>query len=96
MARVLHLQSNLDYYRPTDFFLRRGIRERANLRYLRQAIERFRPDVAMVWGMWHLSHALPFWIERLMPGRVAYYISSYWPTDTNPRSSTGACLPATP
>jgi len=86
VARVLHLQSDLDYYRPADFFLRRAARERANLRYLREAIDRLRPDVAMVWGMWNLSHAVPFWLERLMPGRVAYYISSYWPADADPHS----------
>jgi glycosyltransferase involved in cell wall biosynthesis len=83
VTRVLHLQADLNYYQPADFFLKRGFRERANLRHLRETLDRFRPDVTMAWGMWNLSRALPFWAERLMPGRVTYYISSYWPADVD-------------
>lgn len=86
ITRLLHLEADLHYYQPADFFLKRGFRERANLKYLTATIERVKPDVAMVWGMWNLSHAVPFWAERLLPDRVAYYVSSYWPADTDPHT----------
>jgi glycosyltransferase involved in cell wall biosynthesis len=86
VTRVLHLQSDVDYYRPSDFFLRRPRQERENIQALRESIARVSPDVLMVWGMWHLSHNLPYWAERWMPGRVAYFISNYWPVDVDPHT----------
>jgi glycosyltransferase involved in cell wall biosynthesis len=83
VTRVLHLQSDVSYYRPSDFFLRRRRQERENIQALRAAIARFSPDVLMVWGMWNLSHNLPYWAEQWMPGRVAYFVSNYWPADTD-------------
>jgi glycogen(starch) synthase len=83
VIRRLHLQANVNYYRPSDFFLKRTHQERSNERELRLAIDQLGPDLVVVWGMWNLSRNLPYWAEQWMPGRVAYYISSYWPMDTD-------------
>lgn len=87
VTRTLFLQADIDYYRPQDFFLRRAAREQFNVRELRTALDTIQPDVVMVWGMWNLSQWLPFWAERWMPGRVAYFISNYWPIDTDPHTA---------
>ena len=47
------------------------------------ALDASHPDVVLVWGMWNLSLNLPYWAENLLPGRVAYYLSSYWPIDVD-------------
>jgi glycogen(starch) synthase len=87
VTRALHLQTDNSYYRPIDFFLRRPNQERENIEALRETIDQFSPDILMVWGMWNLSHNLPYWAERWMPGRVAYFISNYWPVDTDPHTA---------
>jgi glycogen(starch) synthase len=81
VTRTLFLQTNNDYYRPWDFFFRRSMQEAHNKRELEKMITTFQPDLVMVWGMWNLSHFLPYWAEQWMPGRVAYFISNYWPQD---------------
>jgi glycosyltransferase involved in cell wall biosynthesis len=81
VLRSLHLQANVHYYRPADFFLKRSAQEQANARALRRAIDQFSPHLIMIWGMWNLSRNLPYWAEQWMPGRVAYYIASTWPID---------------
>ncbi|MGD2158109.1 MAG: glycosyltransferase family 4 protein [Anaerolineales bacterium] len=87
VTRSLHLQADITYYRPNDFFLKRPGQLRANLRELKKSIDQFHPEVILVWGMWNLSLKLPYWAERLMPGRVAYFIASYWPMDLDPHTS---------
>jgi glycogen(starch) synthase len=79
VIRSLHLQANVNHYRPTDFFLKRPAQERDNARTLRMAIDGFSPHLVMVWGMWNLSRNLPYWAEQWMPARVAYYVASTWP-----------------
>ncbi|MBE2224179.1 MAG: glycosyltransferase family 4 protein [Anaerolineae bacterium] len=79
--RVLFLETDNDYYRPLDFFLRHSSQEASNINELRRKIDEVQPDFVMVWGMWNLSHFLPFWAEQWLPGRVAYFISNYWPAD---------------
>ncbi len=83
VTRSLHLQSDIAYYRPSDFFLRRRRQEQANQEALQRKIQEFGPDVIMVWGMWNLSHFLPYSAEQWLPGRVAYFVSNYWPTDVD-------------
>lgn len=85
--RVLYLQSDLSYYRPTNFFVKRPLQDKQNIRILRQTIDRFQPELIMVWGMWNLSKFLPYWAEKWMPGRVAYFISNYWPRDVDPHTA---------
>ncbi len=86
VTRSLYLQADISYYHPVDFFLRRPNQEQANIQALRRMIDEFQPDVVMVWGMWNLSHTLPYWAEQWMPGRVAYFISNYWPADPDPHT----------
>ena len=86
VSRVLHLQSDINYYHPTSFFLKRASQEEDNIHTLKKIIDQFQPDVLLVWGMWNLSLNLAYEGERLMPGRVAYFISSYWPMDEDPHS----------
>ena len=62
------------------FFTRRGRNERRNLAILREMLAEFQPDAVMVWGMWNLHRSLPALAERLLPGRVVYYLADYWPT----------------
>jgi len=79
VTRALHLQADIHYYRPLDFFLRRPWQERANLRALRDALDIFQPDMVFVWGMWNLSPCVAYWAEQWMLGRVAYAVAGYWP-----------------
>lgn len=81
VQRTLYLMTNLDYYAPLHFLRHWHAEEAHNRRELLRAINTIRPDVVLVWGMWNLSLSLPYWAEKLLPGRVAYYVSSYWPTD---------------
>src|SRR5690349_13684922 len=78
--RLLHLEGDLAYYRPVDFFTRWQKQHRENLNFLERTVKEFAPDLIFVWGMWALSKALPAMAERLLPGRVVYYLSDYWPS----------------
>jgi glycogen synthase len=78
--RLLHLEGDLDYYQPLHFFTTWKKQHRENLLFLKRTVQRFAPDLIFVWGMWALSKALPALIEQLLPGRVVYYLSDYWPS----------------
>lgn len=77
--RLLHLEGDLAYYQPLDFFKSWKKQHRENLASLERIIREFAPDLIFVWGMWALSKALPALAEQLLPGRVVYYLSDYWP-----------------
>lgn len=81
VSRTLHLMTDIHYYKPLDFFFKLPRQEKENLAELKNAMEVFKPDVVMFWGMFAMSHNLPYWAEQWMPGRVTYYMASYWPTD---------------
>jgi len=87
VIRTLHLEADLNYYHPGDYFFSRSSREHFNILELRTVLQEFSPDVAVVWGMYLLSVNLPYWLEQWMPGRIVYYIASYWPKDQDPHSS---------
>jgi glycosyltransferase involved in cell wall biosynthesis len=78
--RLLHLQNGLLYYEPIGFFRDRGRNEAANRATVQRILKQFDPDAVVVWGMWGLSRAIPACAERLLPGRVVYYLADYWPT----------------
>ena len=78
VTRTLHLQADIHYYRPLDFFLRRPGQERANRRALRNALDTFQPDVVFIWGMWNLSTQVAYWAEQWLLGKVAYAVANYW------------------
>ena len=77
--RHLHLEGDLNYYRPLHFFTQWKREHQENLIFLEQTVKDFAPDLIFVWGMWALSKSLPALAEQLLPGRVVYYISDYWP-----------------
>jgi glycogen(starch) synthase len=79
--RSLHLMADIHYYKPLDFFFKLPSQEKENLAELKKNIDQFKPDVIMFWGMFALSHNLAYWAEQWMPGRVTYYMASYWPID---------------
>lgn len=83
VTRSLYLEADINYYRPSDFFFKRPAREKFNRSQLEETVSQFEPDLIFVWGMWNLSFNLPFWAEALMPGKVAYFVSSYWPADAD-------------
>ncbi len=78
--RLLHLEGDLAYYQPLQFFTRWKNQHRENLVFLEHTVKDFAPDLIFVWGMWALSKALPALAEELLPGRVVYYLSDYWPS----------------
>src|SRR6266498_2564156 len=78
--RLLHLEGDLAYYQPLHFFTRWKKQRQENLAFLEHTIQDFSPDLIFVWGMWALSKALPALAEQLLPGRVVYYLSDYWPS----------------
>jgi len=78
--RLLHLEGDLAYYQPLHFFTHWKKQHRKNLVFLEHTVKDFAPDLIFVWGMWALSKALPALAEKLLPGRVVYYLSDYWPT----------------
>lgn len=83
ISRVLHLESDLQHYRPASI-LTQPKRLRWNLAQTEQTIKAFRPDVVFIQIMWNLSRGVPWTAERLMAGRVVYYMPSVWayPPDT--------------
>jgi glycosyltransferase involved in cell wall biosynthesis len=78
--RLLHLEGDLAYYQPFHFFTKWKQQHRENLAFLESTVKEFSPDLIFVWGMWALSKALPALAEQLVPGRVVYYLSDYWPS----------------
>lgn len=78
IRRLLHLEGDLNYYQPLHVFTRWKAQHRENLLHLEQVTRDFDPELIFVWGMWALSKTLPARAERLMPGRVVYYLSDYW------------------
>jgi glycosyltransferase involved in cell wall biosynthesis len=56
---------------------------RENLVVLEDTIKNFAPDLIFIWGMWALSKSLPARAEILLPGRVVYYLSDYWPSSVD-------------
>jgi glycogen(starch) synthase len=77
--RLLHLEGDLNYYQPVPFFTTWQKQHRENLEALKHIVNDFDPDILFVWGMWALAKSLPALAELLLPGRVVYYLSDYWP-----------------
>lgn len=81
IARRLHLQADINHYRPREYFLLTYSREHRNRCTLRVAINQFKPDLVFIWGMWNLSLHVAHWAECWMPHRVAYAVAGYWLTE---------------
>jgi glycosyltransferase involved in cell wall biosynthesis len=54
--------------------------ELSNLGQVRRAIAEFRPDAALVWGMWNVPRSVPALVEELLGSRVCFYFCDYWPS----------------
>ncbi|NIV37750.1 MAG: glycosyltransferase [Anaerolineae bacterium] len=77
--RVLHLESDLNHYRPIEFFTKLPQRDALNREALVELVEKEQPDAAVIWGMWQLNHQLAVLTEELLQNRVAYYFCGFWP-----------------
>ncbi len=84
--RVLHLETDIFHYRPTEFVgYRRKVK--ANIEATTEVIESFQPDIAFVHVMHQLTWAVPHTAENLLPGRVVYYMANSWPNEIDPHAS---------
>lgn len=83
VERVLELESDLYNYRFQDFLARKQRLQR-NLEAARRSIERFQPDVIFIHVMFNLNRGIAWMAEKLMPGRVVYYVANDWPHAPNP------------
>jgi len=81
VERKLHLEMEIASLRNAfQFFTDRKKRELENLAILRGIVKHHKPDAVLVWGMWNFPRSLPALAEKLMPGKVAFYIGDYWIT----------------
>lgn len=81
VRRELHLEMELASLRNGfQFFTARQQRVKENFDTVRSYVRRFQPDAIMVWGMWNIVRSVPILAEKLLPGRVVYYMGDYWPT----------------
>lgn len=80
--RLLSLEGDLQFYKMKDAWSYPQRRER-NLAQLRRLIAEEKPDIVFVWGMWNLSRSVALEAERLMGGRVVYYLANPWPIEAN-------------
>ena len=79
--RSLYLESyDPQKYHPNYTLIHR-LQEKENIQTLTKLEESFKPDIIYINGMWNLPHSLAKRAEELTPGRVVYYIASYWPTE---------------
>jgi glycogen(starch) synthase len=87
VSRFLHLESpdHVNYQIPYTFFHRGW--EQNNVANLTQIAAEFEPDIIYINGMWNLPHSLAQAAEQLLPGRVVYYMASYWPTELDAHSA---------
>ena len=82
IQRRLTLESDLYFYKPQSA-LRYPKVKRRNLAILGELVTAHKPDIIFVWGMWALSKEVAGEAERLLPGRVVYYLANPWPIDLN-------------
>ena len=79
--RTLHLESyDPEKYHPNYTLFHRH-QERLNIEKFTSLVNSFEPDIIYVNGMWNLPYSLVKSAEELSPGRVVYYLASYWPTE---------------
>lgn len=82
VQRRLTLESDLYYYKPQSA-LRYPKVKQGNIAILGELISEHKPDIIFVWGMWALSKEVAGAAERMLPGRVVYYLANPWPIDLN-------------
>ncbi len=81
VQRLLHLEVDSSLLVTSmRRFKQQSRHERDNLKTVENIVTQFRPDAALIWGMWNISRDVPHHLERLLPARVAYYLCDYWLT----------------
>jgi len=83
VARVLHLESPDHVHYHPRYTLTVRQREQQNRQQLNQVINDFQPDFVFINGMWNLPSTVAQHLEQKYPGRVVYYVASYWPAETD-------------
>ena len=79
--RLLHLETEAGVLKTVYRLARDRTRlEKENLTQLRRIVADFRPDTALIWGMWNVPRSVPATVEELLPNRVVYYLCDYWPS----------------
>lgn len=82
LHRLLTLESDLYFYQPKQALNYPRVKQQ-NLEHLRRMVKETEPDVIFIWGMWSLSKELAAESEKLLPGRVVYYLANPWPIEPN-------------
>jgi glycosyltransferase involved in cell wall biosynthesis len=87
ISRILYLESpdHVNYH--LQYSLSHRWQENRNAANLSVIVSEFNPDIIFINGMWNLPHSLAQAAERLLPGRVVYYMASYWPTEMDAHSA---------
>jgi glycosyltransferase involved in cell wall biosynthesis len=62
------------------FFTKRKAREKHNIQCLERVLEKFKPDIIFIWGIWNLPRSLPALAEARYPDKTVYRFATYWPT----------------
>jgi glycogen(starch) synthase len=79
--RCLHLES----YDPVSYHPRSTLshrrQEEENRNTITGIVREFDPEIIFINGMWNLPYTVAKEAEDLRPGRVVYYLASYWPTE---------------
>ncbi|RMH02237.1 MAG: glycosyltransferase family 1 protein [Chloroflexi bacterium] len=79
--RQLHLESPDHIHYHPAYTLTWRQREKENRHILTRTVHQFQPDLIYINGMWNLPRSTAHHAEQLLPGRVAYYMASYWPIE---------------
>ena len=79
--RHLHLESYdpVNYHPKSTLYFRR--QEDENRKVLNNIVSKFDPEIIFINGMWNLPVTVAKNAEAVRPGRVVYYMASYWPTE---------------
>jgi len=79
--RRLHLESYdpVNYHPHSTLYFRH--QEGENRSILTGIVHEFDPEIIYINGMWNLPYTVAKHAEQLRPGRVVYYMASYWPTE---------------
>ncbi len=96
ISRALHLESLDHVHYHLRYSLTQRRHEADNQRVMSQTIADFSPDIIYVNGMWNLSCSVVKMAERLCPGRVVYYMASYWPAELDAHTAFWQNVPAKP
>ncbi|GAB4263734.1 MAG: glycosyltransferase family 4 protein [Candidatus Promineifilaceae bacterium] len=93
VERTLFLESPDHIHYKMKYTLAYRREEAANKRIVAHCCRKFAPDVVYVNGMWNLPVCVAQTAESCLPGRVAYYMASYWPAEQDAHSAFWQDLP---